>query len=74
MMANQVELEQDHKPDQALHDQEQHGLAHGDGAGRDRAAARARHRRVDIAVDNVVEGAARAAHHQRADAEQRPHR
>ena len=65
-----VEGEQDGEPDQRLQDEERRGLADADLAGRDRPRPRPLDAAVEIAIDNVVPGAAGAAHGERADEEQ----
>ena len=59
------------EPDQRLGDEKRCGLRDADLSGRDRARARALDQGVEIAVDDVVPGAAGAAHGEGADEEQR---
>ena len=59
------------RPDQRQHRGEDRSRDHADRAGGNGAAAGARHLGVDLAVHDIVEGAARAAHHHRAQPEQR---
>ena len=66
-----VELQQHREPDQRLHGEEDGRACDADLARRDRARARARDLGVEIAVEDVVPGAARAAHREGADEEQR---
>ena len=58
------------KPDQRLHHQEHHGRRDAHLPGRNRPRARALDLRVDVAIDQIVPGAAGAAHHDGADQEQ----
>ena len=61
------------RPTSACSDEKHRRRLHAHLAGRDRARARARDLRVEVAVDDVVPGAARAAHHEGADEEQQRH-
>ncbi len=65
-----IELQQHRQPDQRLRDQEGGGGRDRDLTGRDRARARALDPPVEVAIDDVVPGAAGAAHGERADQEQ----
>ena len=60
-------------PIERLHHQERRRLGDAHLAGRDRPRARALDPRVDVAVDDVVPGAAGAAHREGADEEQQRH-
>ena len=66
-----VEAQQHREPDQRLRDQERGGGSHAGAAGGQRAAAGALDAGVELAVEDVVVGAAGAAHRDRADQEQR---
>src|SRR5205823_8213547 len=65
-----VQTKQNDATDGALEAGEHPGLFDRNGARRDWPSARARHARVDVAIHDVIVGAAGAAHHNRADAEQ----
>ena len=65
-----VELQQNDQPDQAQRHDKDGRLPHRHRAGRNGPPARARHLGVNLAVHNIVEGAARAAHHDGAQPEQ----
>src|SRR6185437_2735841 len=65
-----IELDEDGKTRRKLRSEEQLGLPHRDRAGRNRPRPRARHSGIDIAVDDVVIGAAGAAHHDGTHAKQ----
>ena len=65
-----VELQQHEEPDQRLRHQERRRPGDAHLAGRDRTGARALDAAVEIAVDDVVPGAAGAAHREGADEEQ----
>ena len=58
------------RPIAQLQCEEYPGRAEADGAGRQRPSACTRDLRVDVAIDDVVVGAARAAHDDRADGEE----
>jgi hypothetical protein len=64
-----VEGEEDREGNEELQDQERDGATEADRAARQRPGARALDARIDVTVHDVVEGAARPAHHQRADGE-----
>ena len=68
-----VELQQHGKPDQRLSDQEGRGLRHADLSRRNRPRPRPLDPRVEIAIGDVVPGAAGAAHDEGPDQEQRQH-
>jgi hypothetical protein len=57
-----IELEQHQQADQAQHDQQRPGAAQGDAFARQRPRTGALHGRVQVAVDDVVVNATRAAH------------
>ena len=67
----QVEVDKHRKPDQRLGGQEYGRRADADPARRQRAPACALDFRIELAVQNVVIGRARAAHRDRADEEER---
>jgi hypothetical protein len=56
-----VELQEDGEPAQELRAEQRDRLRHRDGAARQRARARARDFAVDVAVPQIVDGAAGAA-------------
>jgi len=68
-IAKAVELHQHDEADQRLRDQERGGLSDAHLAGRDRPRTGAFNAAVEIAVDDVVPGAAGAAHREGADEE-----
>ena len=65
-----IELHQHGKPDQRLHAQESRGGGHAYLPGRDRPRARALDQSVEVAIDDIVPGAAGPAHGKGADEEQ----
>ena len=65
-----VELHQHQQPDQRLRHQEHDRRLDAHLPGRNRPRARALDLRVDVAIEQIVPGAARAAHHDGADQEQ----
>ena len=66
-----VELQQHRQSDQRLNDQEDKSLRHAHLPRRDRARPRPFHLGVEIAIGDVVPGAAGAAHGKGAEEEQR---
>jgi len=66
-----VELQQHRQSDQCLNDKEGRRLRHADLPRRNRPRPRPFHQCVEIAIGNVVPGAAGAAHGERANEEQR---
>ena len=65
-----IELHEDDEPDQRLQHEENGGLFHADLPGRDRPRAGALDAGIEVAVGDVVPGAAGTAHHEGADEEQ----